>query len=219
MIHVVSAANRSLYEAAIEQHFRLRHDIFVGERCWKTLERADGREIDTYDNLDTVYALAMEGDNVVGGHRLYPTVKPTMLADVFPHLASVRGAPADPFIWEWSRYFVVKERRAGKLNFELLAAVQELCLDEGITQVSAVMETWWLPRFQEAGFTVRPLGLPALVENAWTMAGLIEINADTLDRVRQLGNIEGSVLVRRGPQRPIVDGALVAYRTATRNAL
>lgn len=37
-----------------------------------------------------------------------------------------------------------------------MAAVQEFCLDQGIAKVSAIMETWWLPRFHEAGFVVTP---------------------------------------------------------------
>jgi acyl-homoserine lactone synthase len=208
MIHVISSANRHLYETTIEDHFRLRHEIFVNEREWTALARPDQREFDAYDNEDTVYLLAMEGERITGGHRLYPTTKRTMMGDIFPHLASVRGAPSDPLIWEWSRYFIVKDRREGRLNFELMAAVQEFSLDEGIVQVSAVMETWWMPRFQEAGFTVHPLGLPAIVEGAWTMAGLIDISPDSLDHVRRLGKISGSVLVRQGPQRPLVDANL-----------
>lgn len=212
MIHVVTAANRGLYEACLEQLFLLRHQIFVDERGWTDLERPDGREIDAYDNDDTTYLVALDGERIVGGHRLYPTVKPTMLGEAFPHLASVRGVPEDLSIWEWSRYFVVKDRRDGRLNLELLAAVQELCLDEGITEVCAVMETWWLPRFQDARFTVRPLGLPALVSGEWTMAALIEISAETLDYVKEKAGIHGSVLVRRGPQRPLVDHRLVERR-------
>ena len=214
MIHVVSASNRHLYEPQIESMYRLRHDVFVGERKWADLARPDGREIDDYDNIDTVYCLAMEGDRIVGGHRLYPTTKPNMLGTAFAHLAAVRGVPADPAVWEWSRYFVVRDRRDGALNLQLMAAVQELCLDEGITEVSAVMETWWLPRFQQSGFTVRPLGLPDLVNNEWTMAARIEITQATLDFVRERAGIRGSVLTRKGPQRPLIDRALVMYRMA-----
>jgi len=208
MIHVISSANRHLYEDVIEQHFRLRHEVFVDERQWKALERPDQREIDAYDNDDTIYLLAVEADRIIGGHRLYPTTKPTMIGEIFPHLASLRGTPSDPLIWEWSRYFIVKDRREGRLNLQLMAAVQEFALEEGIAQVSAVMETWWLPRFQEAGFTVHPLGLPAMVEGAWTMAALIDISPDSLDQVRQLGDLSGSVLVREGPQRPLLDAGL-----------
>jgi acyl-homoserine lactone synthase len=180
MIHVVSAANRHRYEDVLEQHFRLRHDIFVGERKWEALRKPDGREIDGFDDEDTIYLLALDGRRVVGGHRLYPTTKPSMMSEIFPYLAAVRGYPADPLVWEWSRYFVVRDHRDGDLNLRLMAAVQEFCLGEGISQISAIMETWWLPRFQEAGFTVVPLGLPSLVEDAWTMAAAIDVTPDTL---------------------------------------
>lgn len=212
MIHVITAANRHLYEACLEDLFVLRHQIFVEERGWTDLERPDGREIDDYDNEYTVYLVALEGERVVGGHRLYPTVIPNMMGDVFPHLASVRGVPEDIAVWEWSRYFVVKDRRDGKLNLALMAAVQELCLEEGITEVSAIMETWWLPRFQDAAFTVRPLGLPALISGEWTMAALIEISEYTLEHVKEKAGISGSVLVRRGRQQPLIDYRLVERR-------
>jgi acyl-homoserine lactone synthase len=214
MIHVISSINRHLYEDAIERHFHIRHDIFVGERSWKALAR-DGKEIDCYVKADTVYLLAMEGRRIIGGHRLCPTTGPTMIDQGFPNLASVRGVPSDPLIWEWSRFFVVRERREGRVNFELMAAVQEFCLDEGITHVSAVMEIRWLPRLQQAGFVVHPLGLLAVVEGSWTMAALIEISADTLERVRDIGNIPGSVLMRQGPHYPVVDMAMTGYRAAT----
>lgn len=216
MIHAISAVNRHLYEDVIEQHFRLRHEIFVEERRWETLRKPDCREIDSYDDADTVYLLALEGRRVVGGHRLYPTTKPTMMGEVFPHLASVRGWPSDPLIWEWSRYFVVRDRRDGTLNLQLMAAVQEFCLAQGIAQVSAIMETWWLPRFHEAGFVVTPLGLPALVENAWTMAATIDIRRETLDVLRDRIGM-ASVVRQDGPQldavaRANLCGAAAAQR-------
>jgi acyl-homoserine lactone synthase len=36
----------------------------------------------------------------------------------------------------------VRDRRDGALNLQLMAAVQEFCLGQGIAQVSAIMETW-----------------------------------------------------------------------------
>jgi acyl-homoserine lactone synthase len=206
MIHVISAANRHLYEDVLEQHFRIRHDIFVEERKWETLRKPDKREIDSFDNEDTIYLLALEGCRVVGGHRLYPTTKPTMMSEVFPHLADVRGCPSNPLIWEWSRYFIVRDRRDGNLNLQLMTAVQEFCLAEGIVQISAIMETWWLPRFQEAGFVVAPLGLPALVENAWTMAALIDVSRDTLRTISERTG-SPSVIERNGPHLDAVANA------------
>jgi acyl-homoserine lactone synthase len=214
MIHAISAVNRHLYEDVLEQHFRLRHEIFVEERKWETLRRPDGREIDSYDNEDTIYLLALDGRRVVGGHRLYPTTKPSMMGEVFPHLASVRGYPADPLIWEWSRYFVVRDRRDGILNLQLMAAVQEFCLDQGIAQVSAIMETWWLPRFHEAGFVVTPLGLPALVENAWTMAATIDVRRETLDALHE--RIGKTAVVRQ--EGPRLDAIARAHTRGTASA-
>jgi acyl-homoserine lactone synthase len=198
MIHVISAANHHLYEDVLEEHFRIRHDIFVEERQWETLRKPDKREVDSFDNEDTIYLLALEGRRVIGGHRLYPTTKPSMMSEIFPHLAEVRGCPSGPLVWEWSRYFIVRNRRDGNLNLRLMAAVQEFCLAEGIAKISAIMETWWLPRFQEAGFVVTPLGLPALVENAWTMAALIDVSRETLRAINERTGLS-SVIQRQGP--------------------
>jgi acyl-homoserine lactone synthase len=184
MIHVISAANRHLYEDVLEQHFRLRHEIFVEERKWEALRKPDGREIDAYDNDDAIYLLSLENRRVLGGYRMYPTTKPTMMSEVFPHLAAVRGCPANPLVWEWSRFFVSRERRDGALNLELMAAAQEFCLDQGIERLCLVMETWWLPRFHDIGFVVTPLGLPELIEDSWTMAATIEVRQESLDVVR-----------------------------------
>jgi acyl-homoserine lactone synthase len=79
-----------------------------------------------------------------------------------------------------------------------MAAVQEFCLTEGIAKISAIMETWWLPRFQEAGFRVAPLGLPGLVEDAWTMAALIDVSHDTLRSISERIGLP-SVIQRIGP--------------------
>ncbi|MFT4117988.1 acyl-homoserine-lactone synthase [Bradyrhizobium sp.] len=199
MIHVISAANRHLYEDVIERHFRVRHEIFVEERKWEALRRPDGCDIDAYDNEDAIYLLALENRRVLGGSRLYPTTKPTMMSEVFPHLAAVRGCPVGALVWEWSRFFVARERRDGALNLQLMAAAQEFCLDQGIERLCLVMETWWLPRFQDIGFVVTPLGLPALIENSWTMAATIEIRQQSLDVVRDRIGM-ASVVHQDGPR-------------------
>lgn len=122
-----------------------------------------------------------------------------MMSEVFPHLASVRGCPSDPLVWEWSRFFVSRERRDGAFNLQLMAAAQEFCLEQGIERLCLVMETWWLPRFHDIGFVVTPLGLPALVENSWTMAATIEIRQESLDVVRDRIGMT-SVVRQDGPR-------------------
>ena len=90
-IHVITMrTNRDSYQDILDEYFRLRHEIFVSERGWRDLHQTDGREIDAYDNDDAIYLLALDGDRVVGGQRLYPTVLPHMMSEVFGHMAPTR---------------------------------------------------------------------------------------------------------------------------------
>jgi acyl-homoserine lactone synthase len=203
-IHVITKDNKTLYEDKLQQYFRLRHEVFVGERGWKDLKRPDGREIDAYDNGHTIYLLAIDQDRVVGGQRLYPTLLPHMISDVFASMTG-RNLPRAPHIFEWTRYFVIKERRTGRTDCRLLAAIQEFCLEEGITEVTAVVEMWWLPRWQQVGFKVRPIGLPTMVEGQPCIAAAIQISQESLDHVRGLAGLRGSSLVRDGKLSPILD--------------
>ena len=203
-VHIITRDNEQLYQDKLEQYFRLRHEIFVKERGWLDLKRPDGREIDSYDNGNAIYLLAIDKDRVVGGQRLYPTLLPHMISEVFAHVAE-RGIPRASHIFEWTRYLVVKERRMGRTDCRLLAAVQQFCLEEGITEVTAVVEMWWLPRWQQAGFKVRPLGLPAVIEGQPCIAASIQISQGSLDHVRRLAGLRGSCLVRDARITPILD--------------
>src|SRR5262249_38699865 len=110
-VHAIDAGNRHLYEDQIEEHYRIRHDIYVNERRWMDLERPDGREVDQFDTEKSVYLLALEGDRVVGGSRLVPTLEPHLMSEVFPHVADVRGVPRARDIYEWTRIFVIPAKR------------------------------------------------------------------------------------------------------------
>ncbi len=203
-IHVITNDNKSLYQDSIQQYYRLRHQVFVEERRWKDLTRPDGLEIDAYDNEHAIYLLAIDKDRVVGGQRLYPTLLPHMISEVFPHMTS-RGIPQAFDTFEWTRYFVVKERRTGRTDCRLLAAIQEFCLGEGIMELTAVVEMWWLPRWQQAGFKVRPLGLPQMIEGQPCIAAAIQISNESLSSVRAIAGLRGPSLVREGNISPILD--------------
>ncbi|HZH11273.1 MAG TPA: acyl-homoserine-lactone synthase [Microvirga sp.] len=200
-VHVITHENRALYEECIQQFYCLRHEIFVEERGWGDLRRADGREIDAYDNDHSIYLLAIDAGRVVGGQRLYPTLLPHMISEVFPHMAQ-RGIPQGRDVFEWTRYFVIKARRTGRTDCRLLAAMQEFCLEEGISEVTAVVEMWWLPRWQQTGFKVRPLGLPHLIEGQPCIAAAIEISEQSLAHVRKIAGLRESSLVRKGLLAP-----------------
>nr|WP_246742360.1 hypothetical protein [Microvirga splendida] len=118
-----------------------------------------------------------------------------------------RGLPRAHDIYEWTRYFVVKERRMGRTDCRLLAAIQQFCLEEGVTELTAVVEMWWLPRWQQVGFQVRPLGLPTMIEGQPCIAVSIKISEESLDRVRSLAGLRGSSLVRQAHISLLLDRA------------
>ncbi|MBF9197123.1 acyl-homoserine-lactone synthase [Microvirga terrestris] len=205
-IHVITDENRAGYQTVLDAYFRLRHEIFVGERGWRALERPDGRDVDAYDNDQATYLVALDNGRVIGGLRLYPTLLPHMISESFAHLVKGRDVLSGSTILECTRYFIVRERRMGRTDCRLLAAFQQFCLEEGVTEVTAVVEMWWLPRWQQAGFKVRPLGLPTLVEGQPCIAAAIQISEDSLRHVSRLAGLRGSCLVRAAEAPTVVNG-------------
>lgn len=209
MIHLITAENCHLYKREMLEHFRIRHDIYVGERKWKAIERADGLERDQFDDDDSIYVLAVEDEHVVGGSRLRPTLKPHLLGEVFPHLAQVHGVPRGADIYEWTRLFILKERRGGwgnaALPGQIVCGGLEYCLDEGINAFTLILEMWWVPRFHEMGWRITPLGLPAIVENEWWVAAMVTVNPQMLESTRRYCGLPSRpILTRRGlPELPV----------------
>jgi acyl-homoserine lactone synthase len=198
MIHVITGANRHRYEAELLAHFRLRHEIYVVERNWKDLARADGLERDQFDDEHATYILAIDDGQVIGGSRLVPTTRPHLLSEVFPYLASVRGLPIGVDIYEWTRMFVVSSRREGRTmggatRGMVICGVLEYCLENGVTGLTAVIEMFWLPLFHSMGWSLMPLGLPELINGEWSIAVKMTINDDTLASTRRFHGIAGRV--------------------------
>ena len=211
-VHVVTGANRRLYERELDEHHQIRHRIYVEELRWRGLTpRADKREYDQFDTPETVYLLGLEQGRVVGGLRLVPTTGPQLINDVFSRFASERGVPRRPDIAEWTRIFVVPERReehtGSKIGSTVIASMIDYGLEEGLSAISAVMNTFWLPKFLKYKWRVRPLGLPDVHDDEWLIAVLIDVTPEALAGIRSACGLEHrSALVRRGPVRPFVPG-------------
>lgn len=209
-VHIVTSANCHLYKEALEQSYRLRYRVYIEELKWPGLTpRDDGREFDQFDTPEAVHLLYLEGNKVLGGTRLMPTTEPHLLSEVFPHFASIRGVPRAPDIAEWTRFYVAPERReehkASRVGSLVLSSMVDYALVEGVSTVSALMNTFWLPRFLGYGWRVQPLGLPEVHEGEWLMAGAIDITPEALAGIRRACGLEArSALVRVGPQRPLI---------------
>ena len=93
-----------------EPLFRLRYRVFFERLHWD-VRCQDEMETDEYDDLRTRYVVAVDdGDQVLGGWRLRPTVGNYMLADVFPQLLYGTPAPHHPRVWESNRFVVDRGR-------------------------------------------------------------------------------------------------------------
>ncbi|SIQ75625.1 acyl-homoserine-lactone synthase [Bosea sp. TND4EK4] len=204
MVHVIDRDNKHLYGDELEQHYRLRHRIYVDERRWEQLRRPDGREVDQFDTEEAVYLLDLDHGRVIGGTRLVPTLKPHLMADVFPFLANVEGIQRGADIVEWTRIFVVPDRRGpgSKTLHTVLAAMLEYCLRQDYRAITVVMETWWLPRFLELGWEVRPLGLPADIDGMNCVGTMISVTEEAWRRTLAFKGIQSPVI--EVPKAPIV---------------
>jgi acyl-homoserine lactone synthase len=205
LIQVIRGKDAEYHADTLDEYFRLRHEVFVGERKWQALERPDGREIDAYDNANATYLIAIDHGRVIGGLRLYPTLLPHMISEFFPFLAQDKGILSGENVLECTRYFIVKERRTGRTDCRLLAAFQQYCLEEGVTEVTAVVEMWWLPRWHQAGFKVRPLGLPQMIEGQPCIAAAIQISEESLAYVSKLAGLRTPCLARDDAALSILD--------------
>ncbi|HEX2653234.1 MAG TPA: acyl-homoserine-lactone synthase [Xanthobacteraceae bacterium] len=211
-VHVITKGNRHLYERELDEHHQIRHRIYIEELRWRGLTpRADLREYDQFDIPEAVYLLGIDKGRVVGGLRLLPTTGSHLIADVFSRFASERGVPRQIDIAEWTRIFVVPERReehgGSKVGSTVIASMIEYALQEGLSGISVFMNTFWLPKFLKYGWRVRPLGMPDVHDDEWLIAVLIDVTPQALAGIRSACGLEHrSALVRQGMVTPFIPG-------------
>jgi acyl-homoserine lactone synthase len=201
MIRVVDSGNRRQFAGILDGQFRLRHDTFVKERGWTEFEIDGIHEKDQYDNDSAVYVIAAdEAENVAGGFRLYPTTLPHMLIEQFPGLVEGR-IPRQSDMLELTRFAMRKTERRSHHYFELLLAIQEYGLREGLAGYTSVINTPRIPILQSFGFDIKPLGLPQTMDDNTIIAVLFHVSEDCLSRVRNKVNIHASVFENAAAQR------------------
>ena len=205
MIHIVTAANRCLFEDELLELQRIDCANSVCTSAGKSDDLARG--VDHAAGDDEIHILAIEDGRLCGASRLTPTSGPHRLADVFPHLAAMRGVPRDPAIYEWTPGLTVptsaddaewgdRRHAVGAMT----CAVVEYCLAEGVYALSAVIDARSLPRFHDMGWIVQPLGLPEQVGREWMLAVLVTIDASVLQATRTFFGIDEPMLAHQGPR-------------------
>ena len=87
-----------------ETMFQDRADQFKARLGWDVSVDADGRERDSYDDLNPLYVIWENEDGTHGGSmRLLPTTGPTMVNDHFSHITDGTHI-VSPLIWECTRF-------------------------------------------------------------------------------------------------------------------
>lgn len=199
MIYVIDKRNRRGFQLQIEQMFRLRHDIYVGRRGWKALEKADGRDVDQFDTDATVYLLSIDDEGMVaGGLRLNPTTGPHLIRDIFPH--TVAGEiPVGEHIYEFTRWFVVKERVSPEENSrvagELLVAMLEYGKHIGLTHISLCCDAFFWKTMQQTRWDVRRLGPITRYPEGKCITVLFEVSDRMIGNTREVRDVNGTVWV------------------------
>jgi acyl-homoserine lactone synthase len=197
MIRVVDRANRHRFIRTLDQHFRLRHEIFVKERGWKEFDRDGVYEMDQYDDDKATYLISVdEHDEVVGSSRVYPTALPHMLSEQFPAL--VDGAvPQRIDLVEFTRLAICKSQRGTRIYLEQFLGLQEFCLERGMAGATTLIRTHRIPVVQKAGMNVIPLGVSQDIDGEMCTAILIEASEDVLMRMRKVAGIGATVMEER----------------------
>jgi acyl-homoserine lactone synthase len=164
MIDVVTSQNAVLYKDALESMFRLRHRIFVDKMGWEALRKPDGIEKDQFDTPDAVYLILQDDDGeVIGSHRLLPTIKPHLFSELFPEMCNVHGVKRGPNVFELNRTCVDEDRLDPKkqewARQQIIAGLVEFSYRAGIDHVTILTPLEVMFRYMLMGIEVKPLGL------------------------------------------------------------
>jgi acyl homoserine lactone synthase len=198
MIDAVTYETAHLLGDILPGVFRLRYELFVEREGYNVPNHA-GME---WDQFDTPVAVYLVSRNPAGQPRavarLIPTTFPYMLRELWPHLVSTQELPSRPDCWELTRFGVSRSVPAElrrQVVGELVCGVLEFGLLQGVSSFlhvahPAVFESVLI----EPGCTVAILGERRRLGRLPVVPARLEVNEDTLVRVRQYHGLQQPVL-------------------------
>ncbi len=204
--HVVNARNKHLYERPFLTFLQRRRE-HCALRNRRALLNRDGPERDPFDTPQTTYLLGMRDDQVISSARLTPTTIANHMSGEFSDMCEHIRRPCHPDWADLSRTFVLPEYRdAGATDTfgQLLCAVMEYCLDEGITHTGGVMPQFLLKYWLDLGWNIIPAGLPRLLSGEWHLVAYVDVNETSLRSARLHAGIDRPLVVRNGAQIPFI---------------
>ncbi|WP_136661481.1 acyl-homoserine-lactone synthase [Nitratireductor sp. XY-223] len=215
MIRVINGYEAGRHSDVVDQMHRIRAQVFSDRPQWDARVN-NGREIDRFDKEDPLYLVSIDESSkqVQGSVRLMPTTGPNMLRDVFRELLEDGLAVESPVIWESSRFSVnpdlshrtddgTSKPLPNRVTTELLLGMVEVAQLAGIRFVVSVFDARTVRMFRAADCPAEILGKGKKFGRVMTYVGLFEINDNLRSRIATAGSIDGSVLEKQFPEKPI----------------
>jgi len=202
MIIALNGSDKALYPQHFNAMHRIRADVFSKRLNWD-VNVANGIERDRFDDINPLYLISLDelSGKVLGSVRLMPTTGPNMLRDVFPYLLPPGEIVESATIWECSRFSIEKGcdtpilgQLVSNVAGELLAAVVEIGLLAGLTEVLGVFDARMIRIFRAAGYPPMIIGQPQRIGAFMTYAGLFDVSDGALVNIRETMGITKSVL-------------------------
>ncbi|MGN6279012.1 MAG: acyl-homoserine-lactone synthase [Sphingomonas sp.] len=186
MVTLINRYNKDQHRDLLAAMHAARKRIFVDLLGWRIPH--DGTyERDAFDDDDAVYLVVDDPDD--GAHlasaRLLRTDRPHILGALFPQLCEGK-VPSGPDVREITRFCLAPGiGRAARLaaRKQLVRSFVEYALLAGIQSFTGVAEMGWLTQVLSAGWDVRPLGLPQVIDGSLLGALEITITAQTLHQL------------------------------------
>ena len=155
MLEIVQAGQEGKADSLLEMHY-FRKRVFKDRMKWDVNITSGGLEVDDYDLPNTAYMLALDDDHsVIGAWRFLPASSANMIRNIWPQFLQTIDVPADPDIWEASRFAIdVADAgskdglaRISKTTEEMVCGLLEMCLlakDRKSTRLNSSHE--WISR-------------------------------------------------------------------------
>ena len=161
MVQLVPSRADSSSHIAFRSMFAARKEIFVDLLKWDLPVLSGQYEVDQFDTPGARYIILTDKDlGHLGSVRLLPTTRPHILDSIFSALCA-GDPPRGPQIWELTRFCLDRKLRATErraIRNQLVTALVEFALDNGIETYTCVAEASWLQQILNFGWQCRLRG-------------------------------------------------------------
>lgn len=180
MVYLVESTVDGSNHIAFRSMFKARKRVFIDLLKWDVPVLAGQYEVDQFDTRHARYLILVDRDSShLASVRLLPTTRPHILDSIFPALCAA-DPPRGPRIWELTRFCLGRQLQAAErrvIRNQLVTALVEHALDNGIETYTGVAEAGWLRQVLSFGWQCRLLG--ELQPNGRSLLGALEISIST----------------------------------------